>query len=112
MPLPSLAAEGGDEEDASADTGDEAADVRERDLVLVRKAEAIRGYEQHGLGELGERPRGSRRRGHDGEAWTEQDEGHGGSEGHIEEKQEVGRMWAGVWPRRRRGERRWAMASH
>jgi hypothetical protein len=27
-PLPSLAAGGGDEEDANADTGDEAADVR------------------------------------------------------------------------------------
>jgi hypothetical protein len=37
--LLSLAAGGGDEEDASA--GDEAADVRERDLVLVPKAETI-----------------------------------------------------------------------
>ena len=38
--LPSLAAGGGDEEDTGAD--DEAADVRERDLVLVPEAEAIR----------------------------------------------------------------------
>ncbi|CAD6258040.1 unnamed protein product [Miscanthus lutarioriparius] len=36
-PLPSLAAGGGVEEDAGANTGDEAADVRERDLVLVPK---------------------------------------------------------------------------
>jgi hypothetical protein len=38
-PLPSLAARGGDEGGAGA--GDEAADVRERDLVLVPVAEAI-----------------------------------------------------------------------
>ena len=43
--LPSLAARGGDEEDTGAGAGDEAADVRERDLVLVPVAEAIRGYE-------------------------------------------------------------------
>jgi hypothetical protein len=47
VPLPSLAAGGGDEEDARAKTGDEAADVRERDLVLVPEAEAIRGYKRH-----------------------------------------------------------------
>jgi hypothetical protein len=40
-PLPSLATGGGDEEDAGTGAGDEAADVRERDLVLVPDAEAI-----------------------------------------------------------------------
>ena len=45
-PLPSLAAGGGDEEDADTGAGNEAADVRERDLVLVSEAEAIKGYEQ------------------------------------------------------------------
>jgi len=50
-PLPSLATGGGDEVDAGAGGGDEATDVRERDLVLVPIAETIRGYEQHhGLG--------------------------------------------------------------
>jgi hypothetical protein len=44
-PLPSLAVGGGDEDDASVGVGDEAADVQERDLVLVPEAEAIRGYE-------------------------------------------------------------------
>jgi hypothetical protein len=44
-PLPSLTAGGGDEEDAGA--GAKAADVRERALVLVPVAEAIKGYEQH-----------------------------------------------------------------
>jgi hypothetical protein len=73
-PLPSLAARGGGE-DSGAGVGDEMADVRERDLVLVSVAEAIRGYEQHhGLRELGERPCGSGRRGQDGEGWPEQDE--------------------------------------
>ena len=47
-----------------------------------------------GLGELGERPRGSGRRGHDGEGRTEQDEGRSGGEGHSEE-QERGQMRAG-----------------
>ena len=47
----SLVAGGGDKEDAGAD--DEAAEVRERELVLVPEAEEIRGYEQHhGLGSL------------------------------------------------------------
>jgi hypothetical protein len=46
-PLPSLSVGGGDEEDASVGAGDETADVRERDLVLVPIAEAIRRYEQH-----------------------------------------------------------------
>jgi len=50
-PLLSLVAGGGDKEDAGAD--DEAAEVRERELVLVPEAEEIRGYEQHhGLGSL------------------------------------------------------------
>ena len=54
---------GGDEEDAGA------------------IAEAIRGYEQHhGLRELGERLRGSGRRGHDSEGRAEQDEGRGSEE--------------------------------
>jgi len=73
--------------------GEEAADVRERGLVLVPEAEAVRGYEQHhGLRELGERPRGDGDRGHDGEGrWrAEQDEGRGGGECHGEEEQEAG----------------------
>jgi hypothetical protein len=90
-PLPSLAIEGGEEEDAGANTGDETADVRERDLVLLPVAEAIRGYKQHhGLRELGEQLRGSGHRGHDGEGRAKQDEGRGGSEGHDQEKQEAG----------------------
>jgi hypothetical protein len=65
-----------------------------------------------GLWELGERPRGSRCRGHDGEGRAEQDEGRGGGEGHGEEEQEAGRrMKARVRPWRRRGERWWATAS-
>jgi hypothetical protein len=40
-PLSSLAAGGGDEEDAGAHASDEAVDVWERDLVLVPRAEAI-----------------------------------------------------------------------
>ena len=59
-----------------------------------------------GLGELGERSRGNGRRGHNGEGWAEQDEGRGGSEGHVEEEQE-----ARVQPQRGRGERRWAAVS-
>ena len=47
MPFLSLARGGCDEEDADAGTDDEAADVRERDLVLVLEVEAIQGYEQH-----------------------------------------------------------------
>ena len=89
--MPSLAVGGGDKEDASAGDGDEATDVRERALVLVPEAKAIRGYEQHhGLGERGERPRGSGRHGHDAEVWAEQDEGRDGGEGHSEEEQEAG----------------------
>ena len=72
MSLPSLVTGGGDEDDAGA--CDEEADVRERDLVLIPEAKAIRLYEQHHrLRELGEQPRGSGRRGHDGEekrSWT------------------------------------------
>jgi hypothetical protein len=50
-PLPSLVARGGDEEDDGAGAGNEAADVRERDHILIPLAKAIRGYEQHhGLG--------------------------------------------------------------
>ena len=50
-PFPFLAIGGCDEEDADVGTGDEVADVRERDFVLVPEVEAIRGYEQHhGLG--------------------------------------------------------------
>jgi hypothetical protein len=90
-PLPSLAVGGGEEEDAGANTGDETTDVRERDLVLLPVAEAIRGYKQHhGLRELGEQLRGSGHRGHDGEGRAKQDEGRGGSEGHDQEKQEAG----------------------
>jgi hypothetical protein len=46
-----------------------------------------------GLGKLGERPRGSGCRGHDGEGQVEQDEGYGGGEGHGEEEQEAGVKW-------------------
>jgi hypothetical protein len=42
-----------------------------------------------GLGKLGERPRGSGHRGHDGEGRTEQDEGRVSGEGHGEEEQEA-----------------------
>ena len=41
-PLPFLPAGGCDEEDADVGTGDEVADVRERDFVLVPEVEAIR----------------------------------------------------------------------
>jgi len=41
MLLPSLAVGGGDEEDVGAGADDEAADVRERDLVLISVVEAI-----------------------------------------------------------------------
>lgn len=71
--------------------GEEAADVREGGLVLVPEAEAVRGNEQHhGLGELGERPRGGGRRGHDGDGRAEQDEGRSGGDGRDEEEQEAG----------------------
>jgi hypothetical protein len=49
-PLPSLAAGGGDEEDAGAGARDEAADVQERDLILALIVEAIRIEQHHGLG--------------------------------------------------------------
>ena len=39
-----------------------------------------------GLGELGERPRGSRRHGHDDKGRAEQDKGRGNSEGHSDEE--------------------------
>jgi hypothetical protein len=45
MLLPSLATGRGDEEDTGAGTGDEAADVRERDLLLVHVVKANCGYE-------------------------------------------------------------------
>ena len=41
-PFPFLAIGGCDEEDADAGTGDEVADVQERDFVLVPEVEAIR----------------------------------------------------------------------
>jgi hypothetical protein len=44
-PLPSLAAGGGNEEDAGAADDNETSDVQERKLVLVSEAEAIQGYE-------------------------------------------------------------------
>jgi hypothetical protein len=48
-PLPSLAAGGGDEEDAGAGARDEAADVQERDLILALIVD-IRIEQHHGLG--------------------------------------------------------------
>jgi hypothetical protein len=47
-PLPSLAAGGGDEEDAGAGARDEAADVQEWDLILAPIVEAIRIEQHHG----------------------------------------------------------------
>jgi hypothetical protein len=42
--------------------------------------------QHHEPRELGERPRGNRRRGHNGDGRAEQDEGHGSDENHGEEE--------------------------
>jgi hypothetical protein len=66
-----------------------------------------------GLGELGEWPRGSGRRGHDGEGLAEQDKlkAMAGTRATVRRSRSRGRMSARVRSRRRREELQWATVS-